>query len=75
MGSYDEAEICKLNRLYFLHRLGTVINKSRVSLYGDGGLLQQIMQMAESLVELIKLLLHYIRKKDFQSPLKEIFSK
>ena len=40
MGSYDEAEICELNRLYLLHRLSTVINKSSVSLYRDDGFLQ-----------------------------------
>ena len=32
MGSYDEAEICELVRLYLLNQLGTVIDRSSVGL-------------------------------------------
>ena len=38
MGSYDGAEIRELVGLYFLNQLTTVIDKSSVALYRDGGL-------------------------------------
>ena len=38
MGSYDGAEIRELVGLYFLNQLSTVIDKSSVALYRDGGL-------------------------------------
>ena len=74
MGSYDGAEICELVGLYLLNQLSTVIDKSSVGLLEMMGLLQKIMQMIQSLTELGKIL-HYSRKKDFQSPSKQILSK
>ena len=38
MGSYDGVEIRELVGLYFLNQLSTVIDKSSVALYRDGGL-------------------------------------
>ena len=38
MESYDGAEIRELVGLYFLNQLSTVIDKSSVALYRDGGL-------------------------------------
>ena len=74
MRSYNAAEICELVGLYLLNQLSTVIDKSSAALYRDDGL-AAITQMVQSLTGLGKILLQYSRKKDFQSPLKQILSK
>ena len=38
MGSYDGAKIYELVGLYLLNRLSTVVDKSSVGLYRNGGL-------------------------------------
>ena len=75
MGSYDGAEICGLVGLYLLNRLSTVIDKSSVGLYRDDGLAAINNANGPKLDRIRKILLHYSRKKDFQSPSKQILSK
>ena len=68
MGSNDEAENCDLAELYFLNRL----IKTKLVYIHTTGLLQQIMQMVQSLIELGTILSCYSRKKNFQPPSKQI---
>ena len=75
MGSYDGAEICGLVELCLLNRLSTVIDKSSVGLYRDDGLAAINNANGPKLDRIRKILLHYSRKKDFQSPSKQILSK
>ena len=39
MGSYDGAEICELVDVYILSHLGTIINKKKMVLYRNDGLI------------------------------------
>ena len=39
MGSYDGAEICELVDVYILSHLGTIINKNKMVLYRNDGLI------------------------------------
>ena len=66
MRSYDGDKICELVGLN-LNQLSTVNDKSSVGLYRDNGLTAVNNAMVQSLIELGKMLLHYSRKKDFQS--------
>ena len=72
--SFDVPEICELVVFYLLNQLSTVIDKSRVGLYKDDGIAAINNASGQSLTELEKILLLYSRKKDFQSPSKQILS-
>ena len=75
MGSYDGAEVCELVGLDLLNKLSIVIDRSSVGLCRDDGLAAINNANGQNLTELGKILLHYSRKKDFQSPSKQILTK
>ena len=61
MGSYDGAEICELIGVYILSHLETIINKNKMRLYSDDGLLilwgangQKTNETRKNIIEIFK---------------------
>ena len=61
MGSFDDAEVCKLVGMYILRFLAKLINKKDCGLFGDDGLLilgnvngQQINRMYKNIIKIFQ---------------------